>query len=207
MVKNLLAMQIWVPSLGQEDPLEKGLATYSSILAWRTPWTEVPSGLQFMGSLRVLYYKLQRCLLLFSCSVMFNSVWPHELQHARLPCTSLSPRACSNSCPLSRWCHPSISSSVVPFCCFQTFSASECFLENQLFPLGGQSTGVSASASVFPMNVQDWSPLGWTAWISLQSKGLSRVFSNTIVQKYQFFGAQPFLWSNSHIHTWLLAKA
>ena len=129
MVKNLLAMQIWVPSLGQEDPLEKGLATYSSILAWRTPWTEVPSGLQFMGSLRVLYYKLQRCLLLFSCSVMFNSVWPHELQHARLPCTSLSPRACSNSCPLSQRCHPTISSSVIPFSsCFQSLSASGSFL-------------------------------------------------------------------------------
>ena len=130
MVKNPLAVQeIWVPSLGQEDPLEKGLSTHSSVLAWRIPWTEVPGGLQFMGSLRVLYCKLQRSLLSFSCSVMFDSLQPHGLQHARLPCTSPSPRACSNSCPLSQRCHPTISSSVIPFSsCPQSFSASGSFL-------------------------------------------------------------------------------
>ena len=112
-----------------------------------------------------------------------------------------------NSCPLSRWCHPTISSSVVPFSsCPQSFSASESFQMSQLFTSGGQSFGVSASASVLPMNTQDWSPLGWTGWISLQPKGLSRVFSNTTVQKRQFFSAQLSLQSNFHTHTWLLEK-
>ena len=116
---------------------------------------------------------------------------PHELQHARLPCLSATPGAYSNSCPLSRWCHPIISSSVVPFSsCLQTFPASGSFPMSQFFTSGGQSIGVSASASVLPMNIQDWFPLGWTGWISLQSKGLSRVFSNTTVQKNQFFGTQ-----------------
>ena len=127
----------------------------------------------------------------FSRSVMSNSWWPHELQHARPPCPSPTPRVYSNSCPWSRWCHPTISSSVVPFSsCLQSFPASGSFPMSQLFASGGQSTGVSASGSVLPMNTQDWSPSGWTGWISLQSKGLSRVFSNTIVQKYQFFSAQ-----------------
>ena len=141
----------------------------------------------------------------FSCSVMSNSLQPRGLQHTRLPCPSATPRAYSNSCLLSRWCHPNISSSVVPFSsCLQSFPASGSFQMSQLFTSGGQSTGVSASASVLPMNIQDWFPLGWTGWISLWSKGLSRVFSNTTAQKHPFFGAQPSLWSNSHIHTWLL---
>ena len=132
---------------------------------------------------------------------------PHGLQHTRLPCPSLSPRVYSNSCPLSQWCHPTISPSVVPFSsCPQSCPASGSFPLSWLFTSGGHNTGASAPASVLPMNVQDWFPLGWTGWISLLSNGLSRVFSNTIVQKHQFFGAQPSLWYNSHIHTWLLEK-
>ena len=124
--------------------------------------------------------------LQFSRSVVSDSLWPHGLQHARPPCLSPTPRIYSNSCPLSRWCHPTISSSVVPFSsCLQCFPASGSFQMSQFFASGGQSTGVSASASVLPMNIQDWSPLGWTGRISLQSKGLSRVFSNTTVQKHQ----------------------
>ena len=132
---------------------------------------------------------------------MANSLWPHELQHTRTPCPSPTPGVHPNPCPSSQWCHPTISSSVVPFSsCPQSFTASISFQMSQLFAWGGQSIGVSASASVLPVNTQDWSPLGWTALISLQSKGLSRVFSNTAVQKYQFFSAQSSLWSNSHIH-------
>ena len=121
---------------------------------------------------------------------MFDSLRPHGLQHARPPCPSPTPGVYPNSCPSSRWCHPTISSSVFPFSCLQSFPASGSFPMSQLFASGGQSIGASASASVLPMNTQDWSPLGWTSWISLQSTGLSRVFSNTIVQKYQFFGTQ-----------------
>ena len=143
----------------------------------------------------------------FSRSVMSNSLRPHGLQHTRPPCPSPTPRVYSNSCPLSQWCHPTISSSVVPFSsCLQSFPASGSFQMSQLFASGGQSIGVSASASVLPMNIQDLFPLGWTGWISLKSRGLSRVFSNTTVQKHQFFGAELSLWSNSHIHTWLLEK-
>ena len=127
----------------------------------------------------------------FSHSVVSDSLQPHGLQHTRPPCPSPTPRVYPNSCPLSRWCHPAISSSVVPFfSCLQSFQASGSFQMSQLFASGGQSIGVSASTSVLPMNTQDWSPLGLTSWISLQSKGLSRVFSNTTVQKHQFFGAQ-----------------
>ena len=136
-----------------------------------------------------------------------DSFQPHESQHARPPCPSPTPRAYSNSRPSSPWCHPAISSSVVPFSsCPQSFPASESFPMSQLFAWGGQSIRVSASASVLPMNTQDWSPLEWTGWISLQSKGLSRVFSNTIVQKHQFFGTQLSSQSNSHLHTWPLEK-
>ena len=143
----------------------------------------------------------------FSCSVVSYSLWPHELQQARPPCPSQTPGVCSNSCPLSRWCHPAISSSVVPFSsCPQSLPASGSFPKNQLFTWGGQSIGVSASASVLPMNTQDWSPSGWTGWIPLQSKALSKVFSNTIVQKHQFFSTQLSSQSNSHIHTWPLEK-
>ena len=147
----------------------------------------------------------------FSRSVMSDSLRPHESQHARPPCPSPTPRVHSNSHPLSWWCHPAISSSVGPFSsCPQSLPASGSFPTSQLFAWGGQSIGVSALASVLPVNTQDWSPLGWTGWISLQSKGLLGVFSNTTVQKHQFFGAQPSSQpssqSNSHIHTWLLEK-
>ena len=142
----------------------------------------------------------------FSHSVMSDSLQPRKLQHARPPCPSPTPGVYSNSCPSSRWCLPAISSSVGPFSsCPQSLPASGSFPTSQLFAWGGQSTGVSASALVLPKNTQDWS-LQWTSWISLQSKGLSRMFSNTIVQKHQFFGAQLSLQSNSHIHTWPLEK-
>ena len=189
---------------------------------------------------------------------MSNSLRPHGLQQARPPCPSPIPGVYSNSCPLSQWCHPTISSSVIPFFYLQSFPASGSFpmswlfasgsqsirasasvlpmniqgwfllglthfisllskglsrvfssttvKKHQFFTSGGQSTRASALASVIPMSIQDWFPLGLTGWISLQSKGLSRVFSNTTVQKHQFFGIQPSLWSNSHIHTWLLEK-
>ena len=121
---------------------------------------------------------------------MSDSLPPRKLQHTRPPCPSPTPRVYSNSCSLSRWCHPTISSSVVPFLSrLQSFLASGSFQMSQLFASGGQSTGISASTSVFPMNIQDWSPLEWRDWISLHSKGLSRVFSNTTVQKHQFFSS------------------
>ena len=133
----------------------------------------------------------KRASVQFTCSVVSDSLRPHELQHARPHCPSPTPGVHPNSCPLSRWCHPAISFSVVPFSsCPQSLPASESFPMSQLFAWGGQSTGISVLASLLPNNTQDWSPLEWTGWISLQSKGLSRVFSNTKVQKYQFFGAQ-----------------
>ena len=134
----------------------------------------------------------------FICSVMSNSLQRHESQHARSPCPSPTPRVYPNSWPLSQWCHPTISSSIIPFSsCPQSFPASESFQMNQLFVSGGQNITVSASASVLPMNIQDWFPLGMMGWISLQSKGLSRVFSNTTVQNHQFFSTWPSLWSSS----------
>ena len=140
----------------------------------------------------------------FNRSVVSDSLRPRELQHARPPCPSTTPRVYPNSCPLSGWCHPTISSSVVPFSsCPQSLPSSESFTMSQLFAWGGQSIGVSALALVLSMNTQDWSPLRWTGWIS---KGFSRAFSNTTVQKHQFFGAQLSSQSNSHIHTWLLEK-
>ena len=143
----------------------------------------------------------------FSRSVMFDSLRPHESQHATPSCPSPIPGVHSDSNPSSQWCHPAISSSFVPFSsCPQSLPASGSFPMSQLFARGDQSIGVSVLASVLPMNTQDWSPLGWTGWISLQSKGLSRVFSNTTVQKHQFFGAQLSSQSNSHIHTWPLEK-
>ena len=143
----------------------------------------------------------------FSCSVASNSLGPHGLQHVRLPSPSPSPGVHSNSCPLSRWCHLTIASSLVPFSChLQSFPASGSFPISQFFASGDQSIGVSASTSDLPMNIQDWFPLGWTGWISLQSKGLLRVFSNITVQKHQFLDAQLSLWSNAHIHTPPLEK-
>ena len=139
----------------------------------------------------------------FSRSVVSDSLWPHEPQHARPPCPSPTPGVHSDSCPSSQWCHPAISSSVVPFSsCPQSLPASESFPMSQLFAWGGQST----LASFLPKKSQGWSPSEWTGWISLQSKGLSRVFSNTTVQTHQFFSAQPSSQSNSHIHTWPLEK-
>ena len=144
----------------------------------------------------------------FSRLVVSDSLRPHESQHTRPPCPSPTPRVHPNSCPSSQWCHPAISSSVFPFSsCPPSLPASGSFPMSQLFAWGGHSTGVSASESVLPKNTQDWSPLGWTGWISLQSKGLSRVFSNTTVQKHQFFGAQVSSQSNSHIHIWPQEKS
>ena len=149
---------------------------------------------------------LKHELIQFS-SVVSDSLRPIGMQHARPPCPSPTPGVYSNSCPLSRWCHPTISSSVVPFSSSpQSLSASGSFQMSQLFASGGQSIGVSASTSVLPMNTQDWSPLGWTGWISLQSKGLSRVFSNTTVQNHQLFSTQLYLSSITHISAWLLEK-
>ena len=143
----------------------------------------------------------------FGHSVVSDSLRPYESQHTRPPCPSLTPGVHSNSHPSSRWCHPAISSSVVPFSsCPQSLPASESFPMSQLFTWDGQSTGVSALASFLPKNIQDWSPLEWTGWISLQPKGLSRVFPNTIDEKHQFFSTQLSSQSNSHIHTWLLEK-
>ena len=140
----------------------------------------------------------------FSHSVMSYSLWFHGLQHAKLPCPSQTPGACSNSCPSTQWCHLTISSSVIPFSsCLQSFPASGSFPVSQFFASGGQSIWVLASASVLPMNIQDWFPLGWTG-LSPCCKGLSRVFSNTTVQELQFFCAQLSSWSNSHIRIWLL---
>ena len=177
--------RVW--SLGQEDPLEKEMATHSSIpgkshgqrsLAGYSPWGK-KSQIQLSNSVQ------------FSCSVMSNSLRPHEPQHARPPCPSPTPGVYPNSCPSSRWCHPTISSSVDPFSSYlQSFLSPGYFQMSQLFTLGSQSIGVSASLLILPMNIQDWFPLGWTGWVSLQSEGLSRVFSNTTVQKNQLFGAQ-----------------
>ena len=151
------------------------------------------------GGNRVLFWWAGPCLIQF-CSVASYSLRRHESQHARPPCPSPIPGVHSNSCPLSQWCHPTISSSVIPSSsCPQSLPASGSFPMSQLFAWGGQSIGVSASASFLPKNTQGWS-LEWTGWISLKSKGLSRVFSNTTVQKHQFFGAQPSSQSNSRIH-------
>ena len=151
-----------------------------------------------------LWENFPLCLLFFSCWLVTYSLWHHGLQHARLPCTSLSPRVCANSCPLNQWCHPTVSSSVVPFSsCPQCFPASGSFQMSQFFT-DGQIIGFSASTSVLPMNTQDWSAFGWTGWVYLWSKGLSTVFSNITIQKHQFFSAKLCLWSNSHTHTWLL---
>ena len=155
----------------------------------------------------MVYLYKEYCSVRFSCSIMSNSLLPYGLQHAKPPCPLPMLRVFTNSSPLSWWCHQIISSSVITFSpCLQSFPASGSFQMSQFFASGGQSIGVSASTSALPMNTQDWSPLGWTGWISLQSKGLSRVFSNTTVQRHQFFSGRLSLESNSHIHTWLLEK-
>ena len=167
-------------------------------------WNSAPESMQTSDNLSIFVYTYT---LSFSCSVVSDSLQSHRLQHARLPCPSLSPRSCSNSCALNWWCYPTISSSVIPFSsCLQSFPASGSFPTSWLFASAGQSIGASASASILPVNIQGRFPLGLTGWISLQSKGLSRVFSSTTVQKLQFFFDQLSLWSNSHIHTWPLEK-
>ena len=166
------------------------------------------------GFILVWGLKLPSLRTVHFCSIssvqLLNHVRPfvaHGLQHTRLPCPSPPTRIYSNSWPLSRWCHPAISLSDIPFSsCLQSCPALDSFPMSQFFTSGGQRIGALASASVLPVNIQDWFPLGWTGWISFQSKGLSRVFSNTTVQKHQFFGTQLSLWSDSHIHTWLLEK-
>ena len=175
------------------------MATHSSVLAWRIPGTGEPGGLPSMESHRVGHDWSDLAAHLFSHYIMADSLQTHGLQHARLPCPSPSLRACSNLCPLGRWCCLTISSSVALFSlCLQPFPASGSFPVSWLFASGGQNVGRSASASVLPMNIQGWFPLGLTGLISLQSKGLSRVFSSTTVQMHQFFSAQPSLWYNSH---------
>ena len=154
------------------------------------PWTVAHQTLLFMDLPRQEYWSGFSSVQ-FSRSVVSDFLLPHKLQHARPPCPSPTTEVYPNPCPLCRWCHSTISSSVVPFSsCPQSFPASGSFQMSQLFASGGQSIGVLASTSDLPINTQDWSPLGWTGWISLQSKGLSRVFSNTTVQKHQFFSAQ-----------------
>ena len=149
------------------------------------------------------FCKLSACSAAQSCLTL----WPHGLQHARLPCPSPTPGACSNSCPSSQWCYPTISSSVVPFSSLlQYFPASRSFPMSQFFASDSQSIGASASASILPMSIHGWLPLGLTGLISLLSKGLSRVFFSTTFWKHQFFSLQLTLWSNSHIHTWLLER-
>ena len=155
------------------------------------------SALQYTQTSKVLTENRQ-----FSSVQLFSCIWlfaTHGLQHARLLCPSLSHRACSNSFPSSQWCHPTMSFSVIPFSsCFQSFPASGSFPMSQFFTSGGQS--IRASASTLPVNIQDWFPLGWTGWISLQSKALSGLFSNTTVQNHHFFSTHLSLWSNSHIY-------
>ena len=165
----------------------------------------IPLALFFL--LKIVFTILSLSSVQFSRSVMSDSLRPHESQHTSPPYSSPTPGVHPNSCASSRWCHPAVSSSVIPFSsCPQFLPASESFPTSQLFAWGGQSIGVSASASVLPKKSQGWSPLGWTGWISLQTKGLSRVFSSTTVRKHQFFSAQFSSQSNSHIHTWPLEK-
>ena len=185
---------------------------YSRRSSWPRGWTWVSSvlawGHRFFITSDTWKPSLSFSSVQFSRSVVSDSLRPYELQHARPPCPSSSPGVHSDSRPSNPWCHPAISSSVVPFSsCPQSLPASESFPLSQLFAWGGQNTGVSALASFLPKKSQGWSSSEWIGWISLQSKGLSRVFSNTTIQKHQFFGAQPSSQSNSHIHTWLLGKS
>ena len=171
-------------------------ASYISII-----WNLFIDSIDLMAIYTILLIRSDQ----INCSVVSDSLLPHESQHTRLPCPSPAPGVHSDSRPSSQWCHPAISSSVVPFLsCPESVQASESFPMSQLFAWGGQSTGVSALASFLPKKSQDWAPSEWTGWISLQSKGLSGVFSNTTVQKHQFFGTQLSSQSKSHIHTWPL---
>ena len=173
------------------------MPTVKNMPHWTVNWGGLAVPVTYLGFLNNLSVQ-------FSCSVVSHSLRHHALQHSWPPCPPPTCQVYSDSCPLRWWCHPTIPS-VFPFSFhLQSFPASRAFQMSQLFPSGGQSIGVSASASVLPMNIQDWFPLGWTGWIFMQSKGLSRVFSNTTVQKHQFFSAQLSLQFNSHIHTWVL---
>ena len=197
MVKNWSWMVLWRPTRPLKTNTHKRCPFHYRGLQCKIGSQETP-GVTGKFDLGVRNEAVQ-----FSRSVVSNSLQPHESQHARPPCPSPSPRVHSDSSPLSQWCHPAISSSVIPFSsCPQSLPAPESFPKSQLFAWGAQSTGVSALASFLPKKSQGWSPSEWTGWISLQSKGFSRVFSNTTVQKHQFFGAQPSSQSNSHIHTW-----
>ena len=180
---------------------------HSGLISFRMDWLDLLAGQGTLKSL--LQFRLPQSsvhTLLFSPQVMSYPLQPHGLQHSRLLCSSPSPWVCPSSCPLNQWCHPTISSSVTFFFCPQSFPASGSFPMSWLFALGGQQIGASASTSVFPVSSQGWFPLRLTGFISLLSKGLSRVFSSTTVQKHQFFSALPSLWSSSHIHTWLLEE-
>ena len=226
--------ETWVWSLGWEDPLEKGKATQSSILAWSihglySPWgrkeLHTTEQLSFLSAnkhniniskwFKRLPLKTQICALgIHTIMVQFSSVTQScstlcnlmDCSTARFPCPSPTARAFSNSRLSSRWCHPTISSSVVPLSFTFNLSQHQVFSNESGLCIKWPKYAVSASASVLPKNIQDWFPLGLTGLISLQSKGLSRGFSNTSVQKHQIFGAQLSLWSNSHIHTWLPEK-
>ena len=177
------------------------------VIEWQCPTLYIQSSLLRSMLLWMQMYSVCISSVQFSRTVVSDSLRPNELQHTRPPCPSPTPGVHSDSRPLSQWCHPAISSSVVPFSsCPQSLRASESFPMSQLFTWDGHSTGVSALASFSPKKSQGWSPLEWTGWISLQSKGLSRVFFNITVQKHQFFGAQLSSQSNSHIHTWPLEK-
>ena len=194
----------------QARVLEWVAISFSRGSSWPRDWTQVSrvAGRHFtIWATREAHIWVQFSSVQFSCSVVSDSSQPHESQHARPPCPSPTPGVHSDSRPLSQWCHPAISSSVVPFSsCPQSLPASESFSMNQLFAWGGQSTGISALASFLPKKSQGWSPSEWTGWISLQSKGLARVFPSITVQRHQFFGSQLSSQSNSHIHTWPLEK-
>ena len=169
------------------------LSQHQSLFQWVSSSHHMAKILEFQlqhQSFLCICVSIQFSSVQFSGSVVSDSLQAHEPQHARPPCPSLTPDVYPNSCALSQWCHLTISSSVIPFSCLQSFPTSGSFPMSSFFVSGGQVIGVSASTSVLPMNTQDWSPLGWTGWVSLQSKGLSRVFSNTTVQKHQFFGTQ-----------------
>ena len=199
----LLAEQFWSRHLTHLILKRLISRTGDKIHAYQDYYTKQLKSSMWICWLNAVQYQLVQ----FSHSVVSDSLWPHESQQARPPCPSPTPGVHSNSCPSSWWCHPAISSSVVPFSsCPQSLPASGSLPVSQFFTWGGQSIGVSALTSVLPMSTQDWSPWEWTGWITLQFKGLSRVFSNTTIQKHQFFGAQLSSQSNSHIHTWLLEK-